>query len=146
MTDTQPITRIPVSQWDAAPEREAQETALAALESRTVLFFPQLAFALTAAESRFLTPDLVGDSKNVSYNFVTGKIGHCACAESDKPAIAAMMRRFCARAKALMENLLPAYKADLAMGRASLRPVEAAGRPQPWREDDTRLHVDSFPA
>lgn len=146
VTDTQPITRIPVSQWNSVPAREAQETALAALESGNVLFFPQLAFAITPAESRFLTPDIVGNSKNVSYNFVTGKIGHCACPEGDKPAIAAMMRRFCGQAKALMESLLPAYKASLAMGRASLRPVEAAGRAQSWRKDDTRLHVDSFPA
>jgi 3-deoxy-D-manno-oct-2-ulosonic acid (Kdo) hydroxylase len=31
------------------------------------------------------------------------------------------------------------------MGRASLRPVEAAGRATSWRKDDTRLHVDAFP-
>jgi hypothetical protein len=57
-----------------------------------------------------------------------------------------MMHRFCGQAKALVENLLPGYKPKLTMGRASLRPVEAAGRAQSWRKDDTRLHVDSFPA
>ena len=142
----QPTTQISIAEWNEAVARDAQETALAALEDGQVLFFPQLAFKLTDAEARFLTPDLVGDSKNVSYQFGARKIGHCACAEADKPAVAGMMHRFCGQAKVLVENLLPAYQPKLTMGRASLRPVEAAGRAQSWRKDDTRLHVDSFPA
>ena len=125
--------------------QDSQKTALAALENGQVLFFPQLAFKVADNESRFLTPDLVGDSKNVSYSFATRKISHCACADADKPAVEEMMHRFCGQAKALVENLLPAYKTKLTMGRASLRPVEAAGRATSWRNDDTRLHVDSFP-
>ena len=57
-----------------------------------------------------------------------------------------MMHRFVGSAKQLVENLLPSYKSKLSLGRASLRPVEAAGRAQSWRKDDTRLHVDAFPA
>jgi hypothetical protein len=30
--------------------------------------------------------------------------------------------------------------------RASFRPAEIAGRQTTWRHDDTRLHIDSFPA
>jgi hypothetical protein len=30
--------------------------------------------------------------------------------------------------------------------RASFRPAEIAGRQTSWRKDDTRLHIDSFPA
>lgn len=145
VTGIQSTVQLPIAEWDKTPGRDSQETALAALEDGKVLFFPQLAFALTGAEGRFLTPDLVGDSKNVSYSFASRKIGHCACSDADKPAVAEMMHRFCGQAKALVENLLPAYKAGLTMGRASLRPVEAAGRAQSWRKDDTRLHVDSFP-
>jgi hypothetical protein len=141
----EPTIQIPISEWETAPARDSQETALAALENGSVLFMPQLAFTLTSAEARFLTPGLVGDSKNVSYNFATRKIGHCACADAEKPAVAEMMHRFCGQAKMLIENLLPSYKTGLSMGRASLRPVEAAGRAQTWRKDDTRLHVDSFP-
>jgi hypothetical protein len=141
----EPTIRIPISEWEKAPGRDSQEAAMAALENGTVLFFPQLAFTLTTAEARFLTPDLVGDSKNVSYNFAARKIGHCACPDTDKPAVAKMMHRFCGQAKTLVDNLLPSYKPGLTMGRASLRPVEAAGRAQSWRKDDTRLHVDSFP-
>jgi hypothetical protein len=141
----EPTIRIPISEWEKAPARDSQEAAVAALEDGRVLFFPQLAFTVTTAEARFLTPDLVGDSKNVSYNFAARKIGHCACPDTDKPAVAEMMHRFCGQAKMLVENLLPSYKPMLTMGRASLRPVEAAGRAQSWRKDDTRLHVDSFP-
>ncbi len=141
----QPTIQFPITEWDKTPARDSQEMAVTALEDGKVLFFPQLAFTLTGAEARFLTPDLVGDSKNVSYNFATRKIGHCACSDADKSAVAEMMHRFCGQAKALVENLLAAYKARLTMGRASLRPVEAAGRAQSWRKDDTRLHVDSFP-
>jgi 3-deoxy-D-manno-oct-2-ulosonic acid (Kdo) hydroxylase len=141
----QPTVQLPIAEWEKTPARDSQDMALTALEDGKVLFFPQLAFTLTGAETRFLTPDLVADSKNVSYDFATRKIGHCACPEADKPAVAEMMHRFCGQAKALVENLLAAYKASLTMGRASLRPVEAAGRTQAWRKDDTRLHVDSFP-
>ena len=142
----QPTTQISLADWNQDIAKDMRQTAMAALEDGQVLFFPQLAFRLTDGESRFLTPALVGDSKNVSYSFGSRKIGHCACAEADKPAVAEMMHRFCGQAKALVENLLPTYKPKLTMGRASLRPVEAAGRAQSWRKDDTRLHVDSFPA
>lgn len=145
LTSMEPTIQLPIADWDQVPGSNAQETALTALEDGKVLFFPQLAFTVKSTESRFLTPDLVGDSKNVSYSFATRKIGHCACPDTDKPAVAEMMHRFCGQSKALIENLLPSYKPRLTMGRASLRPVEAAGRAQSWRKDDTRLHVDSFP-
>ena len=45
-----------------------------------------------------------------------------------------------------MGAALPAYRAAIEVGRASFRPVEIAGRASSWRKDDTRLHLDSFPA
>ena len=42
--------------------------------------------------------------------------------------------------------MLPAYRDRIVRGRASFRPAEIAGRQSTWRKDDTRLHVDSFPA
>ena len=56
------------------------------------------------------------------------------------------MRRFSDAAAALVHTLLPGYRATIARGRASFRPAEIAGRVSSWRKDDTRLHVDSFPA
>ena len=36
--------------------------------------------------------------------------------------------------------------AAIQLGRTSFRPVEISGRPSSYRKDDTRLHVDAFPA
>jgi hypothetical protein len=56
------------------------------------------------------------------------------------------MMRFSDRAASLVNALLPPYASHLRRARASFRPAEIAGRPSSWRKDDTRLHVDSFPA
>src|SRR5205823_2839689 len=49
-------------------------------------------------------------------------------------------------ATSLVEALFPAYSRRLQRARASFRPAEIAGRQTTWRHDDTRLHIDSFPA
>ena len=46
----------------------------------------------------------------------------------------------------MVGQALPAYRDRLEIGRTSFRPVEIAGRASSWRKDDTRLHIDSFPA
>jgi hypothetical protein len=56
------------------------------------------------------------------------------------------MGRFCDRTAALVDNLLPAYRGHVQLARTSFRPAEIAGRATTWRKDDTRLHIDSFPA
>src|SRR5207248_11543487 len=38
------------------------------------------------------------------------------------------------------------YRGRTVRARASFRPVEISGRKTSWRKDDTRLHVDAFPA
>ena len=45
-----------------------------------------------------------------------------------------------------MGQWLSHYRDRLEVGRTSFRPVEIEGRPTSWRKDDTRLHIDSFPA
>src|SRR6266446_6627813 len=46
-----------------------------AAEAGRVLLFPQLAFALTADEQRFLTPAAAdGTSKNISFDPATGRL------------------------------------------------------------------------
>src|SRR5262249_61254278 len=49
-------------------------------------------------------------------------------------------------ALALVTPLCPWYEPGIDRRRASFRPAEIAGRRTTWRKDDTRLHVDSFPA
>jgi hypothetical protein len=57
-----------------------------------------------------------------------------------------MLARFSDEAEAFVRRTCPAYADRLRVGRTSFRPVEIAGRESSWRKDDTRLHVDSFPA
>lgn len=141
-----PTTEIYAAGWRGPFTPESQQKAVDALEDGRVLFFHRLAFELKDGESKFLTPDLVNGSKNVSYDFATHKLGHCARGKADTPAVAEMIHRFAHQAKALVEQLLPSYRPALTMGRTSFRPVEAAGRACSWRKDDTRLHVDAFPS
>ncbi len=56
------------------------------------------------------------------------------------------MARFSDSTAALVDNLLPAYRGRVQLARTSFRPAEIAGRATTWRKDDTRLHIDSFPA
>jgi hypothetical protein len=47
----------------------------------------------------------------------------------------------------LAGRLFPPYRDAMEAGRTSFRPAEVAGRkPKSWRKDDSRLHVDAFPA
>jgi hypothetical protein len=57
-----------------------------------------------------------------------------------------LIGRFSASAHALMRSLFPHYKDSIKLARTSLRPAEVEGRRSSWRKDDTRLHIDAFPA
>jgi hypothetical protein len=57
-----------------------------------------------------------------------------------------MLRRFSDASASLIATLLRRYQGAIVRGRASFRPAEIEGRTSSWRKDDTRLHVDSFPA
>jgi hypothetical protein len=85
----------------------------------------------------------VAVAKNVSFDPATGRVGGTARTD---PALTEMLRRFSESAAALADSLFPAYRGRLQRARASFRPAEIAGRQTTWRHDDTRLHIDSFPA
>jgi hypothetical protein len=132
--------------WDAAPPAPTQDAAVAALEGGSVIVFPQLAFPLQDAEQKFLDPHSVHGAKNVSYNPATGKVGGTGVDGTALDELRGLLERFSRTSGELVRGLLPAYAAGLQRGRASLRPVEIAGRATSWRADDTRLHVDAFPS
>jgi hypothetical protein len=140
------VHEIPGSSWEGPfPEKERDDAARA-LEDGRVVLLPRLAFELSEREKRFLTPDIVGSRKNVSYDRKSKKLGGTVCTGNDAADLAAVMQRFGDKARALLDALIPAYKSSVVQGRTSLRPVQAAGRQSSWRKDDTRLHVDAFPA
>jgi hypothetical protein len=141
-----PFYVLDVTDWNADFSAEQQAAAVQALEHGQVLFFPNLACPVSAREQRFLTPDVLHESKNVSYDPVTGAVSGACCTGSDAAELAHLVGGFSSRATGLLNRLLPRYRDGLRRGRTSLRPVEVAGRAQSWRKDDTRLHVDSFPS
>ena len=140
------IVEIDQREWSApATLEDPEERKVDALETGAVLFFPNLAFAVGASERPFISPSILGKSKNVSFNPSTGKVGGATCTGDALDQLGGMMRRFSDSARGLLEASLPAYRGKFALGRASFRPAEIAGRPSSWRKDDTRLHIDAFP-
>ena len=121
------------------------------IEGGQVLSFPHLAFALSAAEQKFLDPRWAdGRAKNISLRWGTGRpdsemrggTGDAA----DLVDLKAMIVRYGDLSEALVLRLFPHYRGALQRGNTSFRPVDVAGRATSWRQDDTRLHVDAFPS
>ena len=140
------VLQINGAAWFAAPPDEAIPAAARALESGDVIFLPELRFEVQPPESLLFTPSILGSSKNASYDAASGRLGGTTAAGRDAETLRGFMHRFSESAASLVGRLLPAYRDRLARGRASFRPAEIAGRQTTWRKDDTRLHVDAFPA
>jgi hypothetical protein len=132
--------------WSGAASAEAVAAAVPALEAGDVLFLPDLRFDVEPAEALLFRPSILGSSKNASYDPASGRLGGTTAAGRDAETLKGFIHRFSESAAALVARLLPAYRDQIVRGRASFRPAEIAGRPSTWRKDDTRLHVDSFPA
>ena len=141
------LEEFSLREWTAPPPPEAVSRAAAALEGGKILYAPELRFALTESERRFLSPGyLDGSAKNISFRPSTGELGGTAAQGAEREELTAMVRRFYAEATALVRALCPAYVGKIVPGLTSFRPAEIAGRASSWRKDDTRLHVDAFPS
>jgi hypothetical protein len=132
----------------------AVKDCTAELEEGAVLLLPELAFDIRWEEKAHFSPSIAA-AKNVSFDPATGRLGGTAVKKAQSvqtgevdplASLSAMLRRFSAAAGSLVEALFPAYTGRLQTARASFRPAEIAGRKTTWRHDDTRLHIDSFPA
>lgn len=143
------VRRFPDATWgDDGPTRDVE----AVVEAGQVLAFPNLAFRLDAAETRFLDPRWAdAKAKNISLRWPAGALRgvNADAAEAGDVEIAAlraMIVRYADAAEALAARLFPHYRGRLQRGNTSFRPVDVAGRATSWRQDDTRLHVDAFPS
>jgi len=132
--------------WTGPTSPDASAHAIAALERGDVVFFASLRFVVHPNEAVLLTPAILGSSKNASFDPATGRVGGTTATGADAHALQSLMRRFSDAAMALVTDVCPAYHSRIERRRASFRPAEIAGRRTTWRKDDTRLHVDSFPA
>jgi len=132
--------------WDSPSDDATSAAALTALEDGDVVFMPELRFAIERAEAALFTTAILGRAKNASFDPSTGRLGGTSASGRGGELLRELMQRFSAAATSLVERLLPRYHGRLMPARASFRPAEIAGRQTTWRKDDTRLHVDSFPA
>jgi hypothetical protein len=139
------IVELDLKHWTRESLSDAVDPT-ADLEGGALLVMPALSFAVEAAEQRFFTPAIAA-AKNVSFNPSTGRVaGATVNAPDALAALAAMLRRFSDACAGLAADLFPPYGGRLQRARTSFRPAEIAGRSTSWRHDDTRLHIDSFPA
>lgn len=137
------LVDISLRQWDASASPAQQMRALQALEDGQLVWLPDLAFPLHEEEYPLLG-GAAGKAKNISWDPARGVRGHGdAC---DAALLAALLQRYARQTRSLLAGLLPRYHPHLQQGKGSFRPVEIAGRVTSWRKDDTRLHIDSFPA
>ena len=123
--------------------------ALAALEKGQILYLPTLGFELKAGEESLLSESILGRShKNISYDRRKQRLGghHPKASADDLQALQSFMHRFTAHAEQLLQRVLPHYQPALIWGRTSYRPAQILGRSSSKRKDDTRVHVDAFPA
>jgi hypothetical protein len=135
------ITPVGQASWTAEGE-----DLVARLERGDVLFFPHLPFAVEPDEAPLFSPDILSSAKNASFDPASGRTGGTTLEGAHRERLGRLMSRFSARAASLVDRVLPAYRGRLQRARASFRPAEIAGRTTSWRKDDSRLHVDSFPA
>jgi hypothetical protein len=140
------VLQINSLEWDKPLPAQAVDAVLPALEAGEVLVLPRLAFQVEPAEALLFTPAILGTSKNASFDPAKGRLGGTTATGREADTLRGFIRRFSDAAAGLVDRLLPEYQARLVRGRASFRPAEIAGRQTTWRKDDSRLHVDSFPA
>jgi hypothetical protein len=140
------VWRTEIAAWEQPVDPATCSAALGSVEAGAIIFLPDLSFQVLPAEVGLFTPSILGAAKNASFDPAAGRLGGTSASGSDAMRLSDMMARFSAAAAALVNGLFPPYRTRITRGRASFRPAEIAGRKTTWRKDDTRLHVDSFPA
>jgi hypothetical protein len=139
------LESLPLTGWAGPFDTETKVRALSALESGAVLFFPNLAFALSDSEKQFLDARVSdGKAKNISLDHATGKMQASSLSGEKARQLAAMIERFGSQAAGLVDGLLPYRNVERA--RTSFRPVEVKGRGYSKISDDRLLHIDAFPS
>ncbi|KTC85817.1 Kdo hydroxylase family protein [Legionella drozanskii] len=127
---------------------DSKKFALASLESGKVIYFPSYPFHLEPHEKTELVSDKIldGKHKNVSFDYRNNRLGGFQKNANLTDTLKAFMLRYAEFARELIDTVLPQYQDGLLWGRTSYRPAEIKGRVSSKRKDDTRLHIDSFPA
>src|SRR5579871_3329091 len=140
------LYEIITTSWTGPFSAESGPKTLERLERGDLLILPQLAARIEPSERPLFDPSILASAKNASFDPQTGRLSGTSLDGDGARRLAGLMRRFSDASAALVAALVPAYAPHLVRARASFRPAQVAGRDTSWRKDDTRLHVDSFPA
>lgn len=141
------IELFDATDWGSPLSGDDQQRAIQAIENGKVLYFPSLAFCLEEAETLFLDPKiLMTGAKNISYDHRQQQLKGAVCRDEKAHLLQAMMQRFFNFSQQLVDHVLPDYHGHTHFARTSFRPAEIEGRVTSYKKDDTRLHVDAFPA
>jgi hypothetical protein len=141
------ILELPISNWNLEITPQMQMDAHHALEAGQVLFLPNLDFTFQPQEEKFLTPDCSKKgNKNISYNSKNNELKGTSCVQKDYIDLKQLLSRYARTTTQFLQRLLPHYASHLENGRTSYRPIQIKGRSSSLRKDDTRLHIDAFPA
>jgi 3-deoxy-D-manno-octulosonic acid hydroxylase-like protein len=136
-----------VTTWGGEAVAPHAGTATECIEGGDVLVLRNLPFEIAPEERTLLTASASdGHSKNVSFDPTTRRLDGCAFTGRERELLARMLGRFVHQTCALIDGLLPRYHPSRAPSLASYRPIEIENRPSTVKTDDTRLHVDAFPA
>ena len=139
------LVELPRHSWGPVDLDESRATEL--LEAGTVLYLPHLRFELAAGEAPLLSPAYGdGKAKNISYRGPNQRLQGAQGTPDELEALTGMIVRFRTQAEQLIHQLFPTYRGFTRTGFTSYRPFEVETRSTSWRQDDTRLHVDSFPS
>jgi hypothetical protein len=141
------LKKLELDSFDHSIPEHIQNEATDALESGQVIFLPNLKFLLQPEETTFLSPHIVEPtSKNISYDRRNDVLSGTTCQSNEAINLKNMIKRYSQNTEKFMQELFPTYSPHLIQARTSFRPVEASGRIQSYKKDDTRLHVDAFPS
>lgn len=120
---------------------------VAAVEAGQVLVFPEFPFALAPAERSLLDPAIADPKrKNISLDPDHDRLRGVRADAAVEAAVHALVARYFRAARDLVARLFPEYAGTLRAAPTSLRLFDVATRRTSWRKDDSRLHVDAFPA
>ena len=140
------VVALPHREWHGAPASDAVAAAHAALEHGDVVFCPELRFAVEPNERALFTPAILGSAKNASYDPAADRLGGTTVTGAETEALPRLHAALQRPLPRCVDGCCRRTAGRWLAARASFRPAEIAGRVTSWRKDDTRLHVDSFPA
>lgn len=127
------------------PASPAPAGAVDHLEDGGILLLPPGRVPFPDADRTFLLGlREVAARKNIAYRPLSDTLTGAA-READVNRLHDIMRRFSARAAALVGTLLPRYAAAWQLEFASFRPIEEQGRALAQHARNDLLHFDSFP-